>query len=222
MKVDEAIIQEYNDYINTKEFPCIAAKAAQARQQIKCMVADHLACPKDDDDILKFLYAFVEDYRNSKEFYHSAAVIFKYSVDMNEEVFDNLLWQRLQSLSNLDAQNVTYDNRVNNDPNSPQFSFSINQEAFYIIGLHAKSSRQSRQFKYATLVFNPHDQFEKLRETTKYDKMKHVVRKRDIALSGSINPMLKDFGNVSEVYQYSGREYDENWKCPLQINHLNN
>ena len=53
----------------------------------------------------------------------------------------------------------------------------------------------------------------------KYEKMKHVVRKRDIAFSGSINPMLKDFGEVSEIYQYSGRKYDDTWRCPLKINH---
>ena len=77
----------------------------------------------------------------------------------------------------------------------------------------------SRQFKYPTLVFNPHAQFEQLRKTAKYDKMKLAVRKRDMAYSGSINPMLEDFGKVSEVYQYSGRKYDETWQCPLKINH---
>jgi FPC/CPF motif-containing protein YcgG len=49
--------------------------------------------------------------------------------------------------------------------------------------------------------------------------MKDVVRKRDIAYSGSVNPMLTDFGNASEVYQYSGRKYEDTWQCPLKINH---
>jgi hypothetical protein len=41
------------------------------------------------------------------------------------------------------------------------------------------------------------------------------VRKRDIAYSGSINPMLNDFGNASEVYQYSGKQYTSDWVCPF-------
>jgi FPC/CPF motif-containing protein YcgG len=49
--------------------------------------------------------------------------------------------------------------------------------------------------------------------------MKNTVRKRDIAFSGSVNPMLQDFGESSEVYQYSGRKYDDSWQCPLKITH---
>ena len=112
-----------------------------------------------------------------------------------------MLWQRLQALSDLDAQRHDYDKRVSADPFSPEFSFSIKGEAFYLIGLHTNSSRQARSFKYPTIVFNPHAQFEKLRETTKYANLKGVVRKRDITYSGSINPMLDDFGEASEVYQ---------------------
>lgn len=213
------IIKEYLAYLKQKEFPCIGAKAALAKQQVKCMVADNMACPNDDAEILRFLYDFVDAYRNSKEFYHSAAIIFSGPQIIDEEIFDDLLWQRLQSLENLDAKNYHYDNRVEADPSSAKFSFSIKEEAFYIIGIHPASSRHARQFKYPTLVFNPHAQFEQLRETTKYEVMKNVVRKRDIAISGSVNPMLEDFGKSSEVYQYSGRKYDDSWQCPLKINH---
>jgi len=213
------IVNEYLEYLKQKEFPCIGAKAALAKQQVKCMVADNMAFPGDDEKILQFLYAFVEAYRKAQGMYHSAAIIFKHHALCSEENFDELLWQRLQSIANLDAQHYAYDKRVNADPLSPHFSFSINEEAFYVIGLHPASSRPSRRFKYATLVFNPHEQFEQLRQSTKYEVMKQAVRKRDIALSGSVNPMLEDFGKSSEVYQYSGRKYDESWQCPLKINH---
>ena len=211
-------INEYLAFLDAKDFPCIAAKAALSRQNVKCMVAGHMACPKDDLDILNFLYSFVDDYRGSKDFYNSAAIIFTGPQMYSEEMFDALLWQRLQALQTADAKNHTFDNRVESDPSSAKFSFSIKEEAFYIIGLHPASSRLARKFKYPTLVFNPHDQFEKLKETRKYDMMKNSVRKRDIALSGSINPMLQDFGNASEVFQYSGLQHSENWQCPLKIN----
>jgi len=216
---EEEIIAEYLGYIDAKEFPCVAAKAALSKQQVKCMVATHISCPHDDSAILEFLYNFIDEYRSSAQFYHTAAIIFKVPGYLNEATFDDMLWNRLQSLSDLDAENYLYDARVSADPSSSKFSFSIKGEAFYIIGLHPDSSRGSRQFKYATIVFNPHDQFEKLRETTKYNNLKGVVRKRDIAYSGSINPMLDDFGDESEVYQYSGRQYDQSWQCPLKINH---
>ncbi len=215
----QAIVEEYLAFLENKEFPCIAAKAALAKQQVRCMVAGNMACPKEDEDILQFLYEFVDEYRASKDFYHTATIIFLGTQINNEEMFDELLWQRLQAFEMLDAQNYSYDNRVEADPSSSAFSFSIKEEAFYIIGLHPASSRQARQFKYPALVFNPHAQFEQLRSTTKYEVMKNTVRKRDIALSGSVNPMLQDFGESSEVFQYSGRKYDESWQCPLKITH---
>ena len=213
------VVEEYLSFLQNKEFPCIAAKAALARQQVKCMVAGNMACPKDDTGILQFLYEFVEEYRMSKDFYHTATIVFSGPQIDDEKLFDELLWQRLQALEILDAENYSYDNRVESDPSSSSFSFSIKEEAFYIIGLHPASSRQARQFKYPALVFNPHAQFEQLRSTTKYEVMKNTVRKRDIALSGSVNPMLQDFGESSEVFQYSGRKYDETWQCPLKITH---
>ncbi len=213
------IIQEFEDFINNKSFPCVAARAAISRKQIRYFVADHMACPKDDRTILQFLYQFIDNYRNAEDIFHSAVIIFKTPEIYDEELFDNLLWNRLQSLTWLDAKNWEYDKRVSADPASPDFSFSLGEEAFFIVGLHPASSRPSRQFKYPALVFNPHSQFEHLRKNNGYDNMKSIVRQRDIVYSGSINPMLADFGQSSEVYQYSGRQYDSEWKCPLKINH---
>lgn len=219
---NQQIVSNYLDLIGNKEFPCVAAKAALGRNQIKCFVAHNLMCPANDAEILNFLYEFIDCYRNSDELYHSAAIIFKGPTEISEEMFDTILWKRLQALSDLDAANYPYDNRVDMDPKSENFSFSLKGEAFFIIGLSPESNRHTRQFKYPTLVFNPHAQFQQLKETSKYANLQNVVRKRDIAFSGSINPMLSDFGNASEVYQYSGKLYDDQWKCPLKINHGKN
>jgi FPC/CPF motif-containing protein YcgG len=215
------IIEDYFDFIGNKAFPCIGAKAALGTQHIRCLVVDHMACPKDDRAILEFLYAFVDDYRRSNDLYSSAVVIFKGPLDIDEEHFELVFWSRLQSISDIDSKQFAYDQRVGRDPASPTFSFSLKEEAFYLIGLHPGSSRQARQFKYPAIVFNPHTQFERLRELSKYEKMKQVVRSRDIKYSGSVNPMLADFGETSEVVQYSGRKYDENWKCPFVSQHGN-
>lgn len=216
---DETIISEYLSYINNKEFPCVAAKAASDREHIRCMVAEHMACPADDVNILNFLYNFIDGYRASEKSFHSATIIFKEPKLNSEKMFDDLLWQRLQSISNLDAKNYNYDKRVDADPSSPDFSYSIKEEALFIIGLHPLSSRPSRRFVYPTLTFNIHAEFEKLRINGGYNKMKAIVRKRDLAASGSINPMLDDFGGSSETFQYSGRQYNKEWKCPLNISH---
>ncbi len=210
--------EDYFAFLANKEFPCVAARAALKKDHIRVFVADHMACPKDDRSIIEFMYSFVDEFRGSTSLFHSAVVIFKGPDIFNEQMFDQLLWQRLQSFANIDTEQFNYDKRVSSDPNSKEFSFSIKEEAFYIIGLHLASNREARRFKYPALVFNPHQQFVDLRNSNKYEKMKKIVRQRDTIYSGSVNPMLEDFGQSSEVFQYSGRKYDESWQCPLKIN----
>lgn len=216
-KNPNGIAEEYMEFIDAGDFPCVAAKAALQNETIQCLVAGHIACPREDMRILEFLYDFIDGYRLSDKSYQSAVVIFDECENLSEEMFDSFLWQRLQSLSSLDAIKYKYDSRVSSDPGSAYFSFSIKEEAFYIIGLHPSSSRKARQFKYPAMVFNPHAQFEELRRTNKFENIKKAIRKRDIALSGSVNPMLVDFGELSKAFQYSGRKYDVTWQCPFKI-----
>jgi FPC/CPF motif-containing protein YcgG len=213
------IVEEYLSFISNPHFPCVAARAAFAQKHIRCFVAGNMACPASDRMILDFLYEFVEEYRQAKSMYHSATIIFSGPEIKDEEYFDALLWSRLQSLSDMDAERYEYDSRVNSDPSSPDFSFSLKEEAFFIIGLHPGSSRQSRRFAYPTIVFNPHEQFEVLRQQGHYESMQQTVRRRDMKLSGSINPMLDEYGSSSETLQYSGKKYNSDWKCPLHTSH---
>lgn len=213
------IADDFKAHLRSVIYPCVAARQASLKQTIECYTAGHMMCPHDDASILQFIYDFVDTYRNASPGYHSAVVIFTAPIRMDEAQFDAMLWQRLQSLSTLDAKNYPYDSRVDQDPASPSFSFSLKEEAFYVIGMHPGSGRKARQYPYPVLVFNPHAQFERLRQEEHFTRMQNIVRKRELAYSGSVNPMLTDFGEVPEVFQYSGRVYDRDWQCPLKINH---
>jgi FPC/CPF motif-containing protein YcgG len=103
---------------------------------------------------------------------------------------------------------------VSSDPNDPEFSFSFAGRAFYVIGIHPRSSRIARTFPWPALVFNPHEQFERLRTDGKWKKMQKAIRARELVLQGSINPMLTDFGEESEARQYSGRAVSSDWTPP--------
>lgn len=215
MRSDEQIINEYFTLLSATEYPCVGAKASLAKGQIKCLVADHMACPVDDWKILQFLWDFVDEYRKSNKSFHSASVIFRNPYINDERQFDELLWKRLKALDILDKEKYQHDKRVDADPASPRFSYSLKEEAFFIIGLHPANSRRSRQFGYPVLVFNPHAEFEKLRLANRYENLKNTIRKRDIKYSGSVNPIVSDFGETSEIFQYSGVQHDATWKCPL-------
>jgi uncharacterized protein len=221
MNNKQHILDEWTSFIDKREFPCVAAKASMSKEQQSVFVAGHIACPKDDADILSFIYDFVDKYRSSDKMFHSAIVIFEQPIIHNEQVFEQFFWQRLQAISALDSMNYPYDERVSSDPGSENFSFSLKSEAFFVVGLNPASSRMARRFTHPAIVFNPHAQFEQLRSSEQYEKLKNIIRKRDTELQGFINPMLEDFGSSSEAFQYSGRQLDESWKCPLNIYHGN-
>src|SRR5690348_1005067 len=103
------IVDLYHAFVGGKDFPCVAARAALARDQIKTMVCGHLACPKDDRSIAEFLHSFVNEYRAVSKMYNSAVVIFEGPPRCTEEEFDNLMWQRLQGISDHDSEKHQWD-----------------------------------------------------------------------------------------------------------------
>lgn len=214
-------ITAFESFISDKNYPCVAARAALSRGNVPCLVAADMHNADQDERIFSFIQDFVAEFRQQEGVLYSAAVIFKGPENITEQSFEKYFWRRLQALATLDAKHFDYDARVSADPSHPNFSFSLAEEAFFIIGLHPSSSRHSRRFRYPAIIFNPHIQFDRLRTAGQYEKMKNIVRKRDKRYSGSINPMLHDFGQASEAMQYTGNQYDKQWTCPLHINHGN-
>ena len=134
----------------------------------------------------------------------------------SERAFERRLWAQLQRLHERDDPAAGWDPAVSADPMDPRFSFSFAGRAFFVVGLHPRSSRLARRFRYPALVFNPHAQFERLRREGRFERLRAVIRARDIALQGRINPTLSDFGERSEAEQYSGRDTTgRSWRCPF-------
>jgi len=215
------IIAAFVSFIRDKNYPCVAARAALTRGNVPCLIARDMKTADDDERIFEFIHDFVSKFRQQEGVLQSAAVIFKGPARITEQSYEKFFWTRLQALCTLDAKHFGYDERVSADPSHPNFSFSLAEEAFFIIGLHPGSSRRSRRFSYPAIIFNPHAQFDRLRAAGQYEKLKNIVRKRDKHYSDSVNPMLNDFGHASEAMQYTGRHYDEQWTCPLHIPHGN-
>lgn len=130
-----------------------------------------------------------------------------------EITFERELWTQLQALHEADAHG--WDPATSPDPTHKDFSFSFAGRSFYIIGMHPDASRPARRFPRPALVFNLHAQFERLRETGSYEKMRDLIRERDTEQTGGMNPMLADFGKRSEAVQYSGRAVAGAWQCPF-------
>lgn len=203
--------------ISDASFPCVGAKSALAKGALKILPCLSLTSSWDDLTIHNTLLEWVVEYRSSPKILRSLAIVFEGPMTLSEKEFEIALWQRVQSFADKDHWfGQPYDHRVSPDPEDPHFSLSFGGEAFFVVGLHPRASRPARRFPTPTLIFNLHDQFEKLREEGKYERMREKILERDNSLAGSINPMLARHGEASEARQYSGRKVSKNWKCPFK------
>lgn len=209
----ETIQKEFRSFIIDKKHPCIMANTVFALDDFHLHLYKRLGSKSSANKLLNDLRDYIEDYDFSDNKFKAFIAVFPEMDLESEKEFENLLWKQLQLIHDEDP--VDWDHRVSNNPEDNEFSFSIGGRAFYVIGMHPKSSRMARRSPYPTLVFNLHWQFEKLREMGVYQKVRDKIRKRDAALQGTINPVLEDFGDRSEARQYSGRNVKSDWKCPF-------
>lgn len=204
-------------HVEQRAFPCVGAKAALARGTLEVLACDRIDSAWDDVRIHDGLLGFAHEYKRDRKMFRSFAVVFEQPRDLDEAGFEAALWERVQSLSDKDVwRGQRYDAGVSADPANPHFSLSFGGEAFFIVGLHPHASRPARRFSRPTLVFNLHDQFERLRDQNKYEGMREKILVRDEELAGSRNPMLARHGDASEARQYSGRIVDEDWHAPFK------
>jgi len=202
--------------LKNQAYPCVGAKSALRQDQITSRCYGRIADAQDDGKILNDIYQFIASYRESGSLFQSFIMEFTGPDYATELGFEQAMWRRLQALHELDQERFAWDERVQTHPDAPGFSFSLGGEAFFIIGMHPGASRMSRRYVRPALVMNLHDQFERLRADGRYDRMRDVIRERDEAYCGSPNPSLRNFGELSEARQYSGRAVSADWKCPFR------
>ena len=211
----------FHAFIDAPSFPCVGSKAALARGAIRTQEFARLGQRGNDVAMLDALGSFVamlDGLDPGDRTIHSFVALFDGPRDTDERRFEALLWSQLQRLHDLDAsRGMRWAPDISSDADDPRFSLSLAGHPFFVIGLHPGASRLARRFAWPALVFNSHRQFEQLRADGRYQRMQTATRKRDVALQGSINPNLADFGAAAEARQYSGREVDAGWMCPLRV-----
>lgn len=212
----DPLADQFRRFIQDQSFPCVGAKSAVGRGQMRFVVARDIRSAWDDLRIYQALLGFAHRFRNEPKLFQSFVVLFRQPDRISERAFEAALWARVQSLADKDAwHGQDYDPRVSADPKSPHFSLSFGGEAFFVVGLHPGASRPARRFPTPALVFNAHEQFEELRRAGRYETLRSRIIERDIAVAGEPNPMLSRHGEGSEARQYSGRAVNDDWACPF-------
>lgn len=211
---NKALYQQFEKFVLKDFHPCVMARSVFSSQQLAFKTYKKMGDISTTLSMLTDLDQYITTASSKEKKFYSFIAAFPNLSIANEDVFEQTFWQQLQLLHNLD--NCEWDTTVSSDPSDAKFSFSLRGRAFYIIGMHPKSSRMARQAPCPAIIFNLHSQFEQLRSMGAYHRVRNKIRKRDRSLQGTINPMLADFGDSSEAMQYSGKANEKDWKCPFQ------
>lgn len=202
--------------IEDADFPCLGAKAALAQGNLAIEAAGAITASYDDARIHHRLVRWSRTPQRDAQTLRSLAVVFAGPQNLDEQAFEQALWQRLSALSALDrARGHSPDPAHATDPRDPLFALSFGGRAYFAVGLHPHASRRARRAPSPTIVFNLHDQFTELRRADKYERMREVILARDEAFDGTHNPMIGRHGEISEARQYSGRAVESDWVCPF-------
>lgn len=196
-------------------FSCVGGKAAVNNNTYRFGFYADMGAPAATAGLAYDLWEYVRERPSFGTEYATFVASFAGPTIIGEWQWEKLLWTQLQRLHDLDQLHHTWDPTVGSEPADPDFSFSLAETAFFIIGLHPASSRLARRFAWPTIVFNAHAQFEQLREQNQFERVRETIRARDYKLQGSLNPNLSNYGERSEARQYSGRAVEENWRCPF-------
>lgn len=203
------------DFLSEARFPCVAAKSSLNKRRMHFEDYDSIRSSDVAADLCDRLGAFSSAYPDPGDVPASLVATFGDKV-ADEDAFESLMWSLLQALHDHDRETFEWDASVSSDPARSDFSFSIARRAFFVVGLHPAASRMARRAPVPCVVFNFHNQFESLKASGKYQTMQTVIRSRDMALQGSINPVLATFGERSEARQYAGRSVGNAWHCPFR------
>jgi FPC/CPF motif-containing protein YcgG len=218
---DDRIREAFNTFVGDPRYPCLAARGFVRRDQYRLAVCGPLGSAEATAALAPTLASFAGDAKRAADSDPLTALVavFIGGASSGEVAFERRLWAQLQHLHDRDDPASAWDAAVSDDPDDPHFSFSFAGTALFVIGLHPESSRAARRFAWPALVFNPHAQFERLRRDGQFDRLRDRIRDRDVALQGTINPNLSDFGERSEARQYSGRDTSATaWTCPFHAN----
>lgn len=200
-------------FITNERFSCVGAKGAV--QSGGYRFASYEGFPTSGTEgLARDLAAFVAEMPFMTARYKTFVAVFD-DASLDEHTFEARLWQQLSALREVDRRYFPWDASVAPDPESPAFGFSVAGHAFFVVGMHPAASRLSRRFAFPALAFNSHEQFATLRASGHFARIQALVRERETAQQGTLNPNLADYGTASEARQYAGRAVEDGWTCPF-------
>lgn len=212
---EDEIRSSIEAFVGQKNFPCVPAMKAIANEDYVLDSYSNFGTGESAPKLVENLLAFSEEQGRTQSPYSTYFAVFPECEVMDEDEFEDKMWKELSALVAADESGAGWDPLFSDDPKDADFCPSIGGKAFFIVGVHPRSSRLARRFKYPAIIFNLYDQFEELDRRGQYENIVKANRKREMAFAGSLNPMVEKHGDKWEAIQFSGKDNPDTWKCPF-------
>ncbi|MGW9428014.1 guanitoxin biosynthesis heme-dependent pre-guanitoxin N-hydroxylase GntA [Streptomyces decoyicus] len=216
---DAAIRAELERFIQTREFSCLGARAALKRDAITHRHYRRMGDEASAEENHRDLVDYVDTVRPllSAQSFRTFVATFDEPGTVDEHTYEELIWQHLQFMHDLDSRTYGLDTGASSDPGRPNFGFHTGGHAFFVVGMHPGSSRASRRFTTSAIAFNSLAQFMHLGEN--FYSMQGAIRRREAKNNGSVNPSFTEYEYEEPARHFSGRFTEEDWKCPYTPRH---
>lgn len=209
--------QAISALLSDKRYPCMPAKKSFEHNEYLVGIYDcDIGSGAQAKQVLSDILYFRDQQKASNSLYMSYWAIFTGPNALDEADYEDRMWQELSMVSAHQDAATPWDPNFSSDPRQPNFCPSFGGDAFFIVGMHSKSSREPRRFPFPSIIFNLYEQFEELSRRSAYESTVKTNRTRELKFYGSLNPMVQKWGDKWESIQFSGKNNPDDWQCPFK------
>lgn len=205
LMLNEEFEAELQNLIRKKDYPCLAAIKSVAAGDYEAYSGGRLGKGERSQELAAKLKSFKGRQPESRSIYSTFFCYFD-AENFDEATFEQATWKELSLLSAAAGGQAGWDPKFSSDPQDKKFCFSLDGEAFFVVGMHANSSRLARRLSRPVIVFNLYEQFGELDRRGGYLPMVRTKRERDTKFQGNVNSMVERYGGKWEAIQFSERE----------------
>jgi FPC/CPF motif-containing protein YcgG len=197
----------------SEHFPCLGGAAAIRTECYRFSVYPPLGSTEAVRDCAADLAAFQAEAPADTQPIAVHVATFDGPVSAGEEDFERRLWRQLQAMYRIDQQRAGTAEPAPVMLDEADDGLPLGDRTYFVVGLHPAASRWARRFAWPTLVFNALTHDALLRRRGQYERMQHVIRRRDTRLQGVLNPAV----DLPQLAQFAGRDVQGDWQCPVEV-----
>jgi len=202
-------------YVLAESFTCVPARIALIKGTYRLAFVDgELGSPLAARALGYTMERFVHDLPHLPSPFRPLLVSFDRPRMVTPVEFHYRVWDTMQLCAEIDQKLFAHASDVSSDPMSEDFGFSCAGRGWFINAGYCGSERDARSFAWPTFICNLQSNFDELKATGRFERIRDKNRSRDVELQGSENPYLAEKGEGDQWHQVTSLS-EPSLRCPF-------